>query len=101
LWAFEHGREVLVKAMLECKADINSKDSFDRTPLSHAASNEHEAVVRLLLTIGMANIDSKNRNGRAPLSLAAGRGHEAVVKLLLESKADADSKDIKGRTPLW
>ncbi|KAF1816294.1 hypothetical protein P152DRAFT_470330 [Eremomyces bilateralis CBS 781.70] len=28
-------------------------------------------------------------------------GHEGIVKVLLEAKADVDSKDDDGRTPLW
>jgi ankyrin repeat protein len=28
-------------------------------------------------------------------------GHEVIVKLLLKAKADVDSKDSDGRTPLW
>jgi ankyrin repeat protein len=53
-----------------------------RTPLSLAAGNVHEAVVKLLLEKN-ADIETKDKYRRMPLSLAAGNGHKAVVKLLL------------------
>ncbi|EHK42208.1 hypothetical protein TRIATDRAFT_302393 [Trichoderma atroviride IMI 206040] len=64
------------------QADINSKDTYGRTPLLFAARKGHEAVVELLLTTGQANINSKDVFGLTPLSSAAENGHEAVVNLL-------------------
>ncbi|KAF2192361.1 ankyrin, partial [Zopfia rhizophila CBS 207.26] len=64
------------------KVDVDSKDEAGRTPLSWAAENGREAVVKLLLETGKVDVDSKDNYGRTPLSWAAERGHEAVVKLL-------------------
>jgi hypothetical protein len=78
----------------------SQKTRSGQTPLSWAAENGHEAVVKLLLEKG-ADLESKDNNGRTPLSWAAENGHEAVVKLLLEKGADLESKDeYNGQTPL-
>jgi ankyrin repeat protein len=68
---------------IDLEDEVDSKDIYSRTPLSWAAGNGHEAVVKLLLATGKADIDSKDSGyGRTPLSWAARYGQEAVVKLL-------------------
>jgi len=89
-------------ALLGDGHDPDVEDTDGRTPLSWAAQNGHEAVVKLLLDKDGVNPDSKDTiYGQTPLSWAARNGHEAVVKLLLDKEGvDPDSKDTYGRTPL-
>jgi ankyrin repeat protein len=127
LAAFFELNEVIL-ALLRNGHHPDSKDSSGQTPLSWAAENGHEAVVRLLLEKG-AELESKDNNNQSPLLwairnghekvvrrllekgakleskdkmllLAARRGHEAVVGLLLEKDAKLESKDNNGQTPL-
>jgi hypothetical protein len=98
----EQGDEVMLTFLYALgKLDVESKDRFDRTPLSWAAEKGHEAVVKLLLEKG-ADLEAKDKSGgRTPLLWAAEKGHEAVVKLLLEKGAELEAKDKDGgRTPL-
>ena len=61
----------------------DSKDNeYGQTPLSLAAENGREAVVKLLVGRDDVKADSKDDGGRTSLSWAAENGHEAVVKLL-------------------
>jgi hypothetical protein len=83
----------VIMALLKNKHDPDVKDSYGRTPLSWAAENGHEAVVRLLLDTG-ADLETKDKDhDRTPLLYAAAKGHEAVVKLLLEKGAELEVKD--------
>jgi hypothetical protein len=93
------GHEVMVKLLLEAKANVDSRFNDGRTPLSWAAENGHEGIVKLLLE-AKAGVDSEDNNGQTPLLWAAENGHKGIIKLLLEAKADVDSEDNYGQTPL-
>ena len=106
--------------------DVEAKDIWGQSPLSLAARNGHEDIVRTLivdheanvksrgnfdgahhsveqiLTTGRVDADSKDEDDRTPLSRAAQNGHKGVVELLLATdRVDADSKGSYGhRTPL-
>ena len=99
------GLEVSGQALLMNRPIPDLKESFDRTPLSWATENGHEAVVKLLLETGRVDVNSKDQDGVMPLSYAAWGGYETVIKLLLKTPdIDVDSKatgkDNDGQTPL-
>ena len=68
---------------------------YSQTPLSWAAGNGCNAIVKLLLAKDSVDPDLKeSQSGLTPLWCAAKRGHKAVVKLLLETgKVKVDFKD--------
>jgi ankyrin repeat protein len=84
---------------IEVSAD--TKDNDGRTPLSWAAAQGYEAVVKLLLAREDVEADAKDYIDQTPLWWAALGGHEAVVKLLLaRDDVAANSKDSRDRIPL-
>ncbi|KIW67300.1 hypothetical protein PV04_06564 [Phialophora macrospora] len=94
------GAEEIVKGLYLKGAETDPRDSYGRTPLSWAAENGYEAVVKRLLEKG-ADLESTDEDyGRTPLSWAVKKGHEAVVKQLLEKGANLESKENNGRTSL-
>lgn len=83
--AAHFGLREIIMALFREGHDPNVKDTYGRTPLSWAARNGQEAVVRLLLEERPC-IDpgSKDMDDRTPLHEAAENGHRAVVGLLLD-----------------
>jgi ankyrin repeat protein len=71
-----------------------------RTPLSFAAENGHENIVKILLERGaeFKSIDIDHK--MTALLYAAENGHENIVKLLLENGANFDSRDHRDMTSL-
>ena len=67
---------------MECY-DINGGGFLGRGPLTWAARNGHEGVVKILLEREEVNHDKPNEFGQTPLSGAAQEGHEGIVKILL------------------
>ncbi|CAG8982672.1 hypothetical protein HYALB_00014050 [Hymenoscyphus albidus] len=93
------GIKAVVQLLLDNATEADLQCSNGRTPLSWAARNGHEAVVKLLLQTDKVDADSKdNKYGQTPLSWAAENGHEAVVKLLLLNNADYAIKSYDGWT---
>jgi len=59
-----------------CGINPDSKNNLGRTPLSLAAREGYESVVKLLLAKDGADPDFKNNNDRTPLSWAAAKNRE-------------------------
>jgi len=76
------GNEAAVKLLLGWdNINVNLEDQDRRTPLSWAAGNGFEGVVKQLLP--QENINLKDSYGRTVLYCAASKASKGVVKLLL------------------
>ena len=89
----------LLNIFLEKGADIEAKDTSQRTPLHAAASAGHLGIVKRLLAAN-ASIEAEDMDHRKPLHHAALQGHTAIVQLLLEKGCSINEKDKYGTTAL-
>ena len=93
--------KVVATLIEEGGSDINGEGYLGCTPLSWAAYNGHEEVVKILLGREEVNPDKPDNSGKTPLSYAAQSGHERVVKILLErEEVNPDKLNYSGETAL-
>jgi ankyrin repeat protein len=93
---------------------INEKDNAGQTPLSLAAANGEEVIVRLLLEQNDVDLESKDEVGRTALLCAAdgwvlhqfwrdfddGRRAAVIQMLMKRDDVKLNTKDKAGRTAL-
>ncbi|KAJ5817313.1 hypothetical protein N7447_009546 [Penicillium robsamsonii] len=104
--AAQKGNERIVRVvLLRGNMDANKQDSDGRTPLIHAIIENHDSVVRLLLSHG-ARIGVYDCDGRSALHWAVLHRRLGILQQLLdhrakyESSLDLDVYDNSGWTPL-
>jgi ankyrin repeat protein len=68
--------------LLNVGANIRIATDIGQTPLLLAASNGHEALVRMLLGQNDIGPNFRDKFGQTPLSWAASNGRRAVMNLL-------------------
>ena len=59
-----------VRALLEAGADVNARDTQERTPLMGASSKNDVRVVKFLIQSG-AHVNVRNKDGRTALMIAS------------------------------
>ena len=93
--AARNGDIEAVKQHLADGADVNAKDKYGRTPLTHAAQFGRKEVAELLIANG-ADVNVKRNDGWTPLHTAT----KEIAELLIAAGADLNAKDKYGGTPL-
>lgn len=92
------GHQEAMRDMLE-QQEPDTVDNSNRTPLSYAAENGHESIVRLLLE---KNADPylEDAYKKTPLWYSAENGHESAVRQLLAANVESPLKAESIRTTL-
>ncbi|KAK6075225.1 Ankyrin repeat domain-containing protein 50-like protein 3 [Seiridium cupressi] len=113
-WACRNGRKDVVESFFLYIAnfsespDVNdtlkdnileTRDGYGRTPLNHATSRNHLAVVRLLLSQG-ASPNSRDKSAHNVLHNAIRQGAKNMVRTLSESTARLEDRTDRGLTAL-
>ena len=95
--AAAYGHVECCRVLLDCGADVEAKDMYERTPLMYATTCE---VVKLLLSRG-ANVNTRDQQGWTALHYCA---ISSLVKRcvgeLVSAGASVTAEDILGETPL-
>jgi ankyrin repeat protein len=98
--ACEGGHTVIVQALLDSGANVESEDQWGNTTLKTAVMTGHIATALVLLDAG-ADIDAKDWvDGDTALTWASDHGHTATVQILLDAGADVDAKDSQDSTAI-
>ena len=95
--AFRTGNTEIIKILMENGADVNIKNKYGTTSLTHAAWYGCTGLAKLLLEYG-ADVDAKDNRGWTALMWASLIGNIEIFKLLLENGADLEAKNDDGET---
>lgn len=100
--AAEGGRaEIMAFLLGRGEAAGTRGDECHMTPLMLASLHGHEEVVQMLHHhLGGQGLEDVNDDGMTALHLAAHIGHHEVVAFLCSVGAQANTRDVRGRTPL-
>ena len=96
--AADNGKLEAGQFLLDCGADINSRNGGGETPLFRAVFRGDLEFARMLLKRG-ASVGIPDSSGRTPLHWAVAKGSTLATQLLLEYGADVNVRDEKGKTP--
>ncbi|XP_069558465.1 KN motif and ankyrin repeat domain-containing protein 3 isoform X1 [Brachyistius frenatus] len=80
--AVSHGRQEMVRALLECGADVNVQDDEGSTALMCASEHGRAEIVRLLLEQSGCDISIVDNDGSNALSIALEAAHNDTAVLL-------------------
>lgn len=98
-FAARWGREHNILPLLNCSADVHSRDLKGRTPLHHACNEGHINIAELLLSHGAdANARVSEERGLTPLMIAATALNIPLIQILLNRGADTGLRDEAGLT---
>lgn len=80
--AVSHGRQEMVRALLECGADVNIQDDEGSTALMCASEHGRSEIVKLLLETPGCDISIVDNDGSNALSIALEASHNDTAVLL-------------------
>lgn len=99
LKAAKKGSFELVKQLIEQKANVNTLNSREETPLLIAAHYGHDRVVARLLKLG-ADVNACDRNQKTALMISSALRNTEIVSWLIAYGAALDMQDNNGNTAL-
>ncbi|KAJ5216713.1 uncharacterized protein N7469_011578 [Penicillium citrinum] len=97
--AAKAGHVNILQILFQAGWNADLRDGDGKSPLSVAAANGQEAVVKMLLEREDIDADTADANGYTPLVEASRNGHTGIIELLLStSNVNVNSMDSLGRS---
>src|SRR5262249_25920577 len=97
--AANRGDVDVMRALVDAKAAINTRDGAGETALILAAADGNPQAVRFLLDRG-ADARVRTKRNETALGNAGTAGNEETVRLLIEHGAEVNVRNIRGYSPL-
>ena len=90
----------VVRALLKRKADINARNSAQRTPLLKSIIECQHHITAFLL-VHKADVNIGDVDGLLPIHVSATYSSVHLLRRLLDCGADINGQDVRGRTALY
>ncbi|XP_041085171.1 KN motif and ankyrin repeat domain-containing protein 3-like [Polyodon spathula] len=90
--AVSHGRQEMVRALLDCSANVNIQDDEGSTALMCACEHGRTEIVKLLLAQPSCDVSIADNDGSNALSIALEAKHKDIAVLLYAHKNYAESQ---------
>ena len=94
-----HDRKDVMKLLIDAGADKGMQDMNGNTPLITTSMLGEVDSAKLLINAGV-QLDLKNDSGDSALSRAASEGNTKIAGFLIDARADINTVDSLGYTPL-
>lgn len=96
--AAKHGKEEVLRTLVNAGANLSVKDNENGTPLHRAIHQKSRSMVEILINAG-AEVNATNIFGQTPLLVAMETGQRALVTLLIDQDMDPFAEDERGLSP--
>lgn len=88
----------VLQTLIEHKANVNSVDCDNKTPLHVAIQNQHEEIIVMLLQHPSIDLKVRDKSGNTPFAAALSvRNHKAAERILEKMPNAAEQMDSRGR----
>jgi ankyrin repeat protein len=92
------GLETVVRTLVEHRANVNSRDADNKTPLHIAIENQHPEIISLLLSVPEIDLSLRDKSGLSPFATALTfRNNKAAQAILDKLPSAAEQFDSKGQ----
>ncbi|KAF5667800.1 ankyrin repeat [Fusarium heterosporum] len=98
--ATKHGNVEIMKRLIQYGVEVTIVDQRRQSLVHLAAANPNYVALETLLTMSNPDVNAQDRMFITPLHIASSCGLFDMTKMLLSKKADCNSLEIDGRTPL-